>query len=117
MGVRNATRRLFLSSTSPGTIMTGNAIQLSIDIMDFFIVWKEDKFVKSVCSVLGFLCGATIGGIGYIAFGFAAILIPVAIVLVIVGMELWICLLITDFSAYDGGNATIFMLLQPVSFL
>ena len=36
MGVRNATTRLLLSSTSPSTMMTGNVTQLTIDFINYF---------------------------------------------------------------------------------
>lgn len=91
MGVRNATTRLLLSSTSPSTMMTGNVTQLTIDILDWLHQpgkENKDKLVKSGCSVLGFLCGAALGGLGYLAFGFVAMLLPVVMVLVILAMEL-----------------------------
>lgn len=91
MGIRNATTRILLGSTSPSTMMTGNVTQLTIDLLNWFQLpgaGNTDKLKKSGCSVLGFLAGAALGAVGYIYLGFFATLIPILMTAVIIYREL-----------------------------
>lgn len=91
MGVRNATSRMLLSSTSPSTMMTGNVTQLTIDLMNWLQAPGQDNFnsiKKSGASVLGFLIGAGLGALGYIYTGFLSVLIPILMISYIAAREL-----------------------------
>ncbi|HBI0320903.1 TPA: DUF1275 domain-containing protein [Escherichia coli] len=91
MGVRNATTRLLLSSTSPSTMMTGNVTQLTIDFINYFQIPSGEntsKLRKSGTSVLGFLVGAGLGAVGYILTGFISVLIPVMMIAVVIYKEM-----------------------------
>ncbi|WP_430673446.1 YoaK family protein [Klebsiella aerogenes] len=91
MGIRNATSRLLLASTSPSTMMTGNVTQLTIDLMNWLQAPGRESFnsiKKSGSSVLGFLMGAGLGTLGYIYAGFFSVLIPILMILYIAVKEL-----------------------------
>ncbi|EAY5040737.1 DUF1275 domain-containing protein [Salmonella enterica] len=91
MGIRNATTRLLLSSTSPSTMMTGNVTQLTIDLINYFQMPSREniaKLRKSGASVFGFLIGAGLGAVGYIVTGFISVLIPVMMISVIIYREM-----------------------------
>lgn len=90
MGVRNATTRLLLPTTSPSTMMTGNVTQLTIDVVNWCQAPNREnraKIKKSGASVLGFLLGAGLGALGYILAGFYSVLIPVVLVAIVAWRE------------------------------
>ncbi|ARU94681.1 YoaK family protein [Tatumella citrea] len=91
MGIRNATSRLLLASTSPSTMMTGNVTQLTIDIMS--LIKNPDaenraKLVKSSTSVAGFTIGAGAGAVAYIVAGFLSTLVPILLIAVVTVWEI-----------------------------
>ncbi len=86
MGIRNATSRLLLASTSPSTMMTGNVTQLTIDIMSLIKhpdAENRAKLIKSSASVGGFIIGAGAGAIAYIAAGFLSTLVPIILIAIV----------------------------------
>ena len=91
MGIRNATSRLLLASTSPSTMMTGNVTQLTIDIMSLIKnpgPENRAKLVKSSTSVAGFTIGAGAGAVAYIVAGFFSTLLPILLIAVVAVWEI-----------------------------
>jgi len=82
MGVQNASGRLVLSTLTPTTVMTGNATQLVIDVVDMLRGAADDatrqRSIKFVGPVIAFGVGCIAGAFAYVAAGFPALLLPVA---------------------------------------
>ena len=82
MGVHSAASRLLLTQLAPTSMMTGNVTQLVIDGVDFLrgaggaTAAKCGKFFWPVA---GFGVGAIGAAFAYLAFGFWALLAPIAI--------------------------------------
>ena len=83
MGVQNAAGRLVLAALTPTTVMTGNVTQLVIDVVDILRGTSDEatrrRSVKYVGPVMAFALGAIGGAFGYVDAGFAALLLPIAI--------------------------------------
>lgn len=83
MGVQNAAARLVLSTLVPTTVMTGNVTQLVIDAVDLARGAGDEtvraRSLKFVGPIVAFAVGAIGGGFGYVLAGFAALLLPIAI--------------------------------------
>jgi uncharacterized membrane protein YoaK (UPF0700 family) len=86
MGVQNAVSRTMLSSAPP-TIMTGNVTQLVLDGVDLLLGVAPDarpavraRFDRLWRSLVAFAAGAAAGAVGYLWFGFPALLVPLATV-------------------------------------
>ncbi len=83
MGAQNAVGRLLLPSVTPTTVMTGNVTQLVIDSVD---LWRgandpaiRARAVRVVMPVVAFALGAIGGAFVYAAAGFAALLVPMVV--------------------------------------
>jgi uncharacterized membrane protein YoaK (UPF0700 family) len=83
MGVHSATSRLLLSHLAPTSMMTGNVTQLVIDTVDV-LRGAADEAVGARCAkfiwpLAAFGCGAILAAFAYLAIGFSALLLPIAI--------------------------------------
>jgi uncharacterized membrane protein YoaK (UPF0700 family) len=85
MGVQNAGARLVLGSLAPTTVMTGNVTQLVIDTLDLALGAKDSalrqRLWKSLWPIVSFGLGAIVGALVYVSAGFAALLLPIGVLL------------------------------------
>ncbi|MES2099699.1 MAG: YoaK family protein [Pseudomonadota bacterium] len=83
MGVQNATARLVLPTLTPTTVMTGNVTQLVIDAVDLLRgagdAALRERSQRFVAPIAAFALGATAGAFGYVALGFASLVLPMAL--------------------------------------
>jgi len=83
MGAHSAASKLLLSHLAPTSMMTGNVTQLVIDTVDR-LRGAADAATKARCSkffwpVLAFALGCGMAAFAYLAVGFVALIVPVAI--------------------------------------
>jgi uncharacterized membrane protein YoaK (UPF0700 family) len=83
MSVHNARNRM--EGGTPNTVMTGNVTQLAIDVMDHAHgldpadAGKRAQRIRTLAGhVLAFIGGAACGTLGYVGFGFWALALPIA---------------------------------------
>jgi len=86
MGVQNAQSRLELGVLVPSTVMTGNVTQVVIDLVDLFDASADRsaskaRLHKMLPAIAGFGIGAVCGAMALKWFGFAALVLPVALLL------------------------------------
>lgn len=85
MGLQNGAGRLLLSRLTPHTVMTGNVTQLVLDLTDLVIGHggpeERARVRKMLWPIVAFGGGAIAGAVGWMLFGFAALLPAIAIVL------------------------------------
>ena len=85
MGVQNAAARLVLGNLAPTTVMTGNVTQLVIDAVDLLRgagdAATRQRIGKFIGPIVSFSIGAMGGGLGYIYLGFAALALPMLVLL------------------------------------
>lgn len=82
MAVQNTAARTFLSSLPPTTVMTGNLMQIIVDILDVLhghgaVDAKRARLANLVPLLLSFSAGALCGAIGYLTLGFVALIAPI----------------------------------------
>lgn len=91
MGAHSATSRLLLGSLAPTSMMTGNVTQIVIDLVDCLRGAHDPglgaRLAKFVWPLLAFGAGCVAAAFGYRAFGFAALALPLLILLVLIGLE------------------------------
>lgn len=91
MGVHSATSRLQLASLPPTSMMTGNVTQLILDVTDLARGAGDDatrvRAIRFARAIAGFACGAVLGAFGYTQLGFAALALPLVILLVLIVLE------------------------------
>lgn len=91
MGAHSAISRLLLAHLAPTSMMTGNVTQLVIDTLDVLRGAADgatrERCVKSFWPLLGFAVGAILAAFAYLAVGFAALAVPLAILLVLIALE------------------------------
>jgi uncharacterized membrane protein YoaK (UPF0700 family) len=90
MGAHSAASKLLLSHLAPTSMMTGNVTQLVIDTVDR-LRGAADAATKARCAkfffpVLAFALGCGAAAFAYLAVGFVALAVPVAILAV----HLWL---------------------------
>lgn len=83
MGAHSAASKLLLTHLAPTSMMTGNVTQLVIDATDW-LRGAADGATKARCGkffwpVLAFALGCAAAAFAYLAFGFVALIVPVAI--------------------------------------
>ncbi|PLP97239.1 YoaK family protein [Cupriavidus pauculus] len=89
MAIQNALSRTSLADLGPTTIMTGNSTQVVIDLVDLFSAPPESRGAirarlgKMVPSVLSFAVGAILGALAYTRVGYAAVALPIVVLVVI----------------------------------
>lgn len=86
MGAHSAASKLLLAHLAPTSMMTGNVTQLVIDTVDR-LRGAGDAATAARCSkffwpLLGFALGCAGGAWLYLAFGFVALIVPLAILCV-----------------------------------
>ncbi len=81
MGIRNAFAKLVLGFNAPTTVMTGNVVQVTIDLTALPDPAARARLAKFLPTVLGFVLGAALGAGGYALLGFLSLLLPIAITL------------------------------------
>ena len=83
MGAHSAASRLLLTHLAPTSMMTGNVTQLVIDFVDVLRGAHTgatlERCGKFFWPVLAFGIGATAAAFAYLAIGFTALLVPIAI--------------------------------------
>ncbi|MEG2033677.1 MAG: YoaK family protein [Janthinobacterium sp.] len=91
MGAHSAISRLLLAHLAPTSMMTGNVTQLVIDTVDVLRGAADgatrERCVKFFWPLLGFAVGAVLAAFAYLAVGFAALAVPLAILLVLIALE------------------------------
>lgn len=85
MGVHSATSRLLLGHLAPTSMMTGNVTQIVIDLVDA-IRGADDPGLKARCAkfiwpLAAFAAGCIAAAFAFHRFGFAALVLPVLILL------------------------------------
>lgn len=83
MGAHSAASKLLLTHLAPTSMMTGNVTQLVIDTVDR-LRGAADAATKARCAkffwpVLAFALGCAAAAFAYLAFGFVALAVPLAI--------------------------------------
>jgi uncharacterized membrane protein YoaK (UPF0700 family) len=83
MGAHSAASKLLLTNLAPTSMMTGNVTQLVIDTVDR-LRGAADAATRARCAkffwpVLAFALGCAAAAFAYLAVGFAALAVPVAI--------------------------------------
>ena len=91
MGAHSATSRLLLGHLAPTSMMTGNVTQIVIDTVDL-LRGAEDpglraRFAKFVWPLAAFAIGCIAAAFGYRWFGFAALALPLLILVVLLALE------------------------------
>ncbi|MCC7701895.1 DUF1275 domain-containing protein [Janthinobacterium sp. GW460P] len=83
MGVHSATSRLLLAHLAPTSMMTGNVTQIVLDTVDVLRGAADGathaRCMKFFWPLLAFALGAIAAGFGYLAFGFAALAVPLVL--------------------------------------
>lgn len=87
MALQNAAARTVFASLAPTTVMTGNVTQLVIDLVDLAKGQgggeARGRLRKFLPAVLAFAAGALAGAFGFAAWGFWALLAPLACTLAV----------------------------------
>jgi uncharacterized membrane protein YoaK (UPF0700 family) len=83
MAVQNTAARTSLGGLPPTTVMTGNLMQIIVDLLDVVhghgaVEAKRARLANLVSLMLSFSAGAITGAIGYLTIGFLALLAPIA---------------------------------------
>jgi len=91
MGAHSATSRLLLSHLAPTSMMTGNVTQIVIDTVDV-LRGAADGAVGERCAkffwpLAAFGGGAILAAFVYLAIGFSALLLPIAILCCLIIMQ------------------------------
>jgi len=83
MGAHSAASKLLLSHLAPTSMMTGNVTQIVIDAVDLLRGADDPglkaRFAKVLWPLLSFAIGCIAAAFGYLWFGFAALALPVLI--------------------------------------
>ncbi|GAB7125891.1 YoaK family protein [Silvimonas sp. JCM 19000] len=91
MAVQNAVSRILLPSVAPTTVMTGNVTQLVIDVVDVVRCAASPEVRKRIkhffWPVVAFAAGAISGAYAWMGFGFIGLLLPMALLLGLVGLD------------------------------
>src|SRR5450830_945688 len=91
MGVHSAISRLLLAHLAPTSMMTGNVTQIVIDSIDVLRgaadVGTSARCVKFFWTILAFGIGAVVSAFAFHAFGFAALLAPILILLALIVVD------------------------------
>jgi uncharacterized membrane protein YoaK (UPF0700 family) len=82
MAVQNTAARTFLGALPPTTVMTGNLMQIIVDLLDVAhghgaVDTKRARLANMVPLLLSFSAGALCGVTGYLAVGFLALIAPI----------------------------------------
>jgi uncharacterized membrane protein YoaK (UPF0700 family) len=90
MGAHSAASKLLLTHLAPTSMMTGNVTQLVIDTVDRLRgvadAATQARIAKFFWQILAFALGCGAAAFAYLAVGFAALAVPVAIL----GLYVWL---------------------------
>jgi uncharacterized membrane protein YoaK (UPF0700 family) len=90
MGAHSAASKLLLTHLAPTSMMTGNVTQLVIDTVDRLRGVADPatqaRIAKFFWQILAFALGCGAAAFAYLAVGFAALAVPVAIL----GLYVWL---------------------------
>jgi uncharacterized membrane protein YoaK (UPF0700 family) len=86
MGVQNTAARTIMSGLPPTTVMTGNLMQIIVDVVDLLhghgaLPAKRERLSKLVPLMLAFGAGTLLGALGYLTIGFFALIAPILLAL------------------------------------
>ena len=86
MAVQNTAARTFMNGLPPTTVMTGNLMQIIVDVVDVLhrhgkLEPKLDRLSRLVPLTLAFSAGAIGGAVGYVTIGFLALIAPILVAL------------------------------------
>jgi len=91
MGAHSAISRLLLGHLAPTSMMTGNVTQIVIDAVDLLRGADDPglktRFAKVLWPLLSFAVGCIVAAFGYLWFGFAALALPVLILVGLLVLE------------------------------
>lgn len=81
MAIQNTAARTFFSGLPPTTVMTGNFIQVVVDIVDLMVGHepqaKRARLAKLGPMLLAFIAGTLSGAVGYVTVGFLSLIVPI----------------------------------------
>jgi len=85
MAIQNTAARTFLVGLPPTTVMTGNLIQVIVDLVDIAhrhgnLEAKRARLAKLGPMLLWFIVGTLLGAVGYVTIGFWSLIMPIAVV-------------------------------------
>jgi uncharacterized membrane protein YoaK (UPF0700 family) len=85
MAIQNTAARTFLAGLPPTTVMTGNMIQVIVDMVDIahghgHLEAKRARLKRLGPMLLAFIAGTMMGAVGYITVGFYSLLVPIVTV-------------------------------------
>jgi uncharacterized membrane protein YoaK (UPF0700 family) len=88
MGVHSAVSRLLLGHLAPTSMMTGNVTQIVIDLVDLLRgaadAGLRARLAKFALPLAAFAAGCVAAAFGFLQFGFAALAVPILILLALV---------------------------------
>jgi uncharacterized membrane protein YoaK (UPF0700 family) len=91
MGAHSATSRLLLGHLAPTSMMTGNVTQIVIDTVDCLRGADDPglggRFAKFIWPLAAFAAGCVAAAFAFHRFGFAALVVPVLILLGLLALE------------------------------
>jgi len=82
MAVQNTAARTSLAGLPPTTVMTGNLMQIIVDLLDVLhghgaVEAKRARLANLVSLMLSFSAGAITGAVDYLTIGFRALVAPI----------------------------------------
>ena len=85
MAVQNTAARTFFSDMPPTTVMTGNLIQVIVDIVDIAhahtgVEAKRARLARLAPMLLAFIIGTLGGALAYVWVGYWAVAVPIVVV-------------------------------------
>lgn len=85
MAIQNTGARTFLSGLPPTTVMTGNMIQVIVDVVDIahghgHLEAKRARLARLGPMLLSFIAGTILGAVGYVTMGFYSLIVPIVTV-------------------------------------
>lgn len=91
MGVHSACGRIILTDLTPTGMMTGNVTQLVIEFVELVLNGADRQarrdLAKYFWPIIAFGLGALVAACAYVLFGFQALLLPIAIILLLALIE------------------------------
>ncbi|HTR86090.1 MAG TPA: YoaK family protein [Reyranella sp.] len=88
MAVQNTAARTLFSDLPPTTVMTGNLVQIVVDLVDLLHGHgasdaKRARLARLVPMVAGFVLGTLSGALGYVNVGFYCVIVPIISVTIV----------------------------------
>jgi uncharacterized membrane protein YoaK (UPF0700 family) len=85
MAIQNTAARTFLNGLPPTTVMTGNMIQVIVDVVDIAyghgpLDSKRARLARLGPMLLAFIAGTVLGAVGYITIGFYCLIVPIVLI-------------------------------------